>query len=125
MTENDKPIRSPTSMKLASLKDLIKLVLSSVGPDRVSGYIGYYEYDDKVIYFIFNTSIGYYDLNSLPVVMWVNSDDKPGKSFIRYTTSPKETLEFSNDANDPKWLSIPIVKFEILPEFFKVWEKEN
>jgi len=123
MTEEKSILKPPVSMKLTSLNDLLRLVISSVGPDRTSGYIGYYLDGDKPIYFIFNTSLGYYDLNALPIMIWVEGPIKEEKSFIRYRTSPKEEMNFSNDASDPKWLNIPLVQFKEMPDFLKIWEK--
>ena len=68
------------------------------------------------------TSLGYYDLNALPIILWTDESEIPTKSFIRYKTATNETIEFSDDATDPKWLSIPLVRFEIIPEFLKVWK---
>jgi len=109
-------------MKLASLQDLVKLVISSVGPDRSAGYIGHYAEEVRSIFFIFNTSLGYFDLNALPIIVWVEDTNRPTKSFIRYKTSPKEEMDFSDDASDPKWLAIPIITFEKMPDFLKVWK---
>jgi hypothetical protein len=125
MTEKHTPLRSPVDMKLASLLDLVKLVISSVGPDRTAGYIGHFAEEEKSIFFIFNTSLGYFDLNALPIIIWVEDSKRPEKSFIRYKTSPKEEMNFSDDASDPKWLSIPIITFEKMPDFLKVWKKKN
>lgn len=125
MTEKHSPLRSPVDMKLASLKDLVKLVISSVGPDRSAGYIGHYAERERSIFFIFNTSLGYFDLNALPIIVWVEDSERPEKPFIRYKTSPKEEMDFSDDASDPKWLAIPIITFEEMPDFLKVWEKKN
>ena len=122
MTEENKQLKSPAGIKLASLKDLVRLVLSSVGPDRIAGYIGNYAEEDRAIYFVFNTSLGYYELNALPIIVWTDEKEMPTKSFLRYKTAIDETIDFSNDATDPKWLSIPIVKFDIMPEFLKVWK---
>ena len=125
MTDEYTPLRSPVDMKLASLKDLVRLVISSVGPERVAGYIGHYEEENRSIFFIFNTSLGYFELNALPIIVWIEDSRKPDKSFLRYKTSPKEEMEFSDDASDPKWITIPIVNFEVLPDFLKVWEKKK
>ncbi|MCG3221507.1 MAG: hypothetical protein H7641_09015, partial [Candidatus Heimdallarchaeota archaeon] len=94
-------------------------------PDRSAGYIGHFAEANRSIFFIFNTSLGYFDLNALPIIVWVADSKKPEKSFIRYKTSPKEEMDFSDDAADPKWLAIPIVTFEKMPDFLKVWEKEE
>ena len=123
--DTKKDIRKAVSIKLAKVEDLVKLVISSsiVPGERAGGYIGYYKEEDKEIFFIFNTSLGYYDLNALPIVIWVRTEIKePIKSFIRYRTSPSEQLEFSDNANDPKWITLPVIVFEEMPEFLKVWE---
>ncbi|MCE7749629.1 MAG: hypothetical protein GPJ51_14690 [Candidatus Heimdallarchaeota archaeon] len=122
MAENTKNLKSPAGIKLASLKDLVRMVISSIGPDRIAGYIGHFEEADRTIYFVFNTSLGYYELKALPIIVWTDEEEMPTKSFLRYKTATEETIEFSNDATDPKWLNIPIVKFEIMPEFLKVWK---
>lgn len=124
MKEDTTKLKSPANIELSSLKDLIKLVISSIGPDRAAGYIGYYKDSNRFIYFIFNTSIGYYELTALPIVVWVEENEKPKGSFIRYRTSPSEEIEFTEDASDPKWLNIPLVSFKKMPDFLRVWEKE-
>jgi len=123
MKEGTTELKSPANIELSSLKDLIKLVISSIGPDRASGYIGFYKDNNRSIYFIFNTSIGYYELTALPIVVWVEESEQPKGSFIRYRTSPVEEIEFTEDASDPKWLNIPLVNFKKMPDFLRVWEK--
>ena len=123
LSEESKKMQSPAGIKLASLGDLIKLVISSLGPDRNAGYVGRHRYKDKTIFFIFNTSLGYYELNALPIIVWVEDENNSQGSFLRYRTSPKEEFDFSNDASDAKWLNIPLVTFEEMPDFLKVWEK--
>ncbi len=123
MEKESTTLKPPAGIKLASISDLIKLVISSLGPDRNAGYIGRYKHEDKTIFFIFNTSLGYYDLNALPIIIWVEIDSQPTESFLRYKTSPIEEYNFSNDASDAKWLNIPIVTFEEMPDFLKVWKK--
>jgi hypothetical protein len=123
MTESKDTLKAPAGIKLASLSDLIKLVISSLGPDRNAGYVGRYKYEDRTIFFIFNTSLGYYELNALPIIVWVEDKSNSDESFLRYKTSPKEEYNFSNDASDAKWLNIPLVTFEEMPDFLKVWEK--
>ncbi|MHA1199158.1 MAG: hypothetical protein ACTSQF_07395 [Candidatus Heimdallarchaeaceae archaeon] len=123
MTEESKILKPPAGIKLASLSDLIKLVISGLGPDRNAGYVGRHKYKEKTIYFIFNTSMGYYELNALPIIVWVEDDSDSQESFLRYRTSPSEQHDFSNDASDAKWLNIPLVTFEEMPDFLKVWEQ--
>ena len=73
---------------------------------------------------MFNTSLGYYNLRALPIIVWVETEEEPTGSFLRYRTTPKEEMMFSSDVNDPKWpISIPIVNFEEMPEFLRIWEK--
>ena len=123
MGKEEKEIKKPVSIELGDLKDLVKLVVSSLHPtERITGYIGYYEVKDGIIFFILNSSLGYYDLNALPIITWVKTLEKPTGSFIRYKTSPTEELSFANDASDPKWLTLPLVKFKEMPEFLRVWE---
>jgi len=122
VTKNDE-IKKPISIELGDLKDLIKLVVSSLHPaERITGYIGYYETEKETIFFILNSSLGYYDLNALPIITWVKTESKPSGSFIRYKTSPTEELSFANNASDPKWVTLPLVKFKEIPAFLRVWE---
>ncbi len=123
LTKETETLKAPAGIKLASLGDLIKLVISSLGPDRNAGYVGRHRYKDKTIFFIFNTSLGYYELNALPIIIWIEDESNSQESFLRYRTSPKEEYDFSNDASDAKWLNIPLVTFEEMPDFLKVWEK--
>ena len=123
LKEESISLKSPAGIKLATLSDLIKLVISSLGPDRNAGYVGRHKHGDKTIFFIFNTSLGYYELNALPIIVWVEDESNSQESFLRYRTSPKEEYNFSNDASDAKWLNIPLVTFEEMPDFLKVWKK--
>lgn len=124
MPEKEQEIKKAVSIKLAKLEDLVKLVVSSIMPgERTSGYIGCYQESGKTYFFILNSSLGYYNLNALPIVTWVGVETQEDiKSFIRYRTSPKEELEFSDNASDPKWITLPVIKFEEMPSFLKAWE---
>jgi hypothetical protein len=33
-------------------------------------------------------------------------------------------MEFSDFAADPKWVTLPVIAFEEMPEFLKVWKKK-
>ncbi len=123
MTDTNK-IQSPAAIKLASIKDLVKMMIFSVGTERPAGYIGYFRNNEKSFYFIFNTSLGYYELNALPFVIWVEDSKELETAFIRYRTSPAEEMEFSDFAADPKWVTLPVIAFEEMPEFLKVWKKK-
>ena len=124
MDDEKHPMRSPASMKLGSLKDLVKLLISTARPgERSGGYLGYYVDGGRSIYFLINTTLGYYELNALPFVVWVEEAEEPTNSFLRYQTSPSEKLEFSDDATDPKWFTLPIIKFEEMPKYLRVWEQ--
>ncbi|MHA1623386.1 MAG: hypothetical protein ACTSVO_14780 [Candidatus Heimdallarchaeaceae archaeon] len=123
MTDSDK-MKAPAAIKLASIKDLVKMMIFSVGSERPAGYIGYFRENDRSFYFIFNTSLGYYELNALPFVIWVEDSKKLETTFIRYRTSPAEEMEFTDFAADPKWVTLPVIAFKEMPEFFKVWEKK-
>ncbi|UJG42219.1 MAG: hypothetical protein K9W46_07335 [Candidatus Heimdallarchaeum endolithica] len=120
-------IKKAASIKLKGLSDIIKLIASTL-TDRMTGYIGYFyeKEENKNIFFMFNTSLGYYNLRALPIVVWIESDKPPAGSFIRYRTSPKEEFEFADEVSDARWpVSIPIVNFEEMPEFLKVWKEEK
>ncbi|MCK5303647.1 MAG: hypothetical protein KAJ72_00235 [Candidatus Heimdallarchaeota archaeon] len=123
MVDTDK-LKSPAAIKLTSIKDLVKMMIFSVGPERPAGYIGYFRDNEKSLYFIFNTSLGYYELNALPFVIWVEDSKELETAFIRYRTSPAEEMEFTDFAADPKWVTLPVIAFEEMPEFLKVWKKK-
>ncbi len=123
MVDTDK-IQSPAAIKVSSVKDLVKMMVFSVGSDRAAGYIGYFRDNEKSFYFIFNTSLGYYELNALPFIIWVEDSKELETAFIRYRTSPAEEMEFTDFAADPKWVTLPVIAFEEMPEFLKVWKKK-
>lgn len=123
MVDTDK-LKSPAAIKLASVKDLVKMMIFSVGSERAAGYIGYFRNKEKSYYFIFNTSLGYYELNALPFVIWVEDSKELENAFIRYRTSPAEEMEFTDFAADPKWVTLPVIAFEEMPEFLKVWKNK-
>ncbi len=122
MTEDKPIIHPPLSMKTKSLKELAKVILSGANPQRGAGYLNYIVLENKTIYFTMHMGMGYYNLRSLPIILWTEEEKPPTGGFLRYRTSPKEELVFATDGSDPKWATLPLVEYEEIPEEFKVFE---
>ena len=112
-------IRSPVNLKIASMTDLARMLVSWSQRDRPASML-YFEHKGKHIYGTLISNHGYYENYGLPLWVHIEGDGPPEGSFLSYTTRPKEKVEFVQSIADagPMVLHLPIIrlaeKLEIL-----------
>ncbi len=113
-------IKPATLLKLKDLTDLIRMVVTWVGRDRTASLF-FFRHEGKKIFAAFTLTAGYYDMQALPLFVYVESEEDPGDaSFIKYKTVPKEEFGFCEGTEDPKFKYIPIVRIETVPPFVEL-----
>ena len=106
-------------IKMSSLKDLLRLVVSRMGRQSV-GYIYCVKKGDQFIYFISQAVPGWYNFEGIPITM-IAHDNEPTGPFIKY--------EMANESEEEKWsftdfvttsttvVYVPIIRMEEAPDF--------
>ena len=112
-------IRAPVNLKIASMTDLARMLVSWSQRDRPASML-YFEHKGKHIYGTLISNHGYYDYYGLPLWVHTEGEGPPEANFLSYTTRPKEKVEFVESPSDagPMVLHLPIIhlteKLEIL-----------
>jgi hypothetical protein len=112
-------IRPPVNLKIASMTDLARMLVSWSQRDRPASML-YFEHKGKHIYGTLISNHGYYENYGLPLWVHTEGEGPPEGSFLSYTTRPKEKVEFVDSVADagPMVLHLPIIrlseKLEIL-----------
>lgn len=112
-------IRPPVNMKIASMTDLARMLVSWSQRDRPASML-YFEHKGKHIYGTLISNHGYYEHYGLPLWVHIEGDGPPEGSFLSYTTRPKEKVEFVESISESGTMVfyLPIVrlaeKLEIL-----------
>ncbi|MGY5854657.1 MAG: hypothetical protein RTU92_13895 [Candidatus Thorarchaeota archaeon] len=111
-------IRPPVNMKLASMEDLARMLVSWSQRDRPASMM-YFEDNGKHIFGTLISNHGYYEYQGVPLWIYTVSDDPPTGNYLLYKARPKESLEFVETAEaEAMTVSLPIIrlaeKLEIL-----------
>ncbi|TFG33505.1 hypothetical protein EU527_08110 [Candidatus Thorarchaeota archaeon] len=117
MSKND--IRSPVNLKLASMTDLARMLVSWSQRDRPASML-YFEHKGKHIYGTLISNHGYYEHYGLPLWVHAEGDGPPEGNYLSYSTRPKEKIAIVDSYADsePMTAFLPIIrlaeKLEIL-----------
>jgi hypothetical protein len=117
MSKND--VRSPVNLKIASMTDLARMLVSWSQRDRPASML-YFEHNGKHIYGTLISNHGYYENYGLPLWVHAEGDGPPKGNFLSYSTRPKEKLAFvdSLSESEPMTIYLPVIrlaeKLEIL-----------
>ena len=104
-------------IKVATLADLTRLTITWALRHNPQALF-YLEESGKHFLFTITTTLGYFELRGLPLVVYVELDKPPEGKFIAYTTDPNETITFKDTTEDRKFQYVPIVKLAERPAFF-------
>ena len=111
-------IRPPVNLKLASLNDLARMLVSWSQRDRPASML-YFEHDGKHYFGTLISNHGWYEYYGLPLWIHIEIDGPPKGTFLHYKAKDEETVLFANKiTSEPLWVSLPIIqlaeKLEIL-----------
>jgi hypothetical protein len=104
-------IRPPVNMKIASMIDLARMLVSWSQRERPASML-YFEHKGKHIYGTLISNHGYYEMYGLPLWVHTEGDGPPKGNFIAYKGRPKESLEYVDSFADsePMTVFLPIIK---------------
>lgn len=113
-------VQKSQSIEMASLSDLIRLIVSNSAQRGGFLYLG--QKDGKNVFYISHIVPSWYDLKGLPIVLYAYSDVNPEEHFIAYSrpsSTDKESWEYVSfiRENDTKTMYIPIVRVKEIPDF--------
>lgn len=103
-------------MKLKNLDNLVRLVHFWTLRERTATIL-HFKRGNKHIMGTFTALPGYYNLEGLPLFLYVESDDPPKGPFIKYRSDPSEEWGYTDGTFDRKWLYIPLITLDKVPEF--------
>ncbi|MBD3407837.1 MAG: hypothetical protein GF411_17085 [Candidatus Lokiarchaeota archaeon] len=111
-------IRPPVNLRIASLKDLARMLVSWSQRDRPASVM-YFEYDGKHIFGTLISNHGYYEYMGLPLWIYIEHDSGPDGNFLAYQPRDKEKVRFVETIEpDPQTVHLPVIrlaeKLEIL-----------
>ncbi|MFW9768133.1 MAG: hypothetical protein ACFFF9_13175 [Candidatus Thorarchaeota archaeon] len=109
MTRED--IKPPVNLKIASMKDLARMLVSWSQRDRPASML-YFEHEGKHIYGTLISNHGYFEHYGLPLWVHAVGDGPPEGSFLAYKARPKEDLFWveSLEGAEPQTVHMPVIK---------------
>ncbi|MHA2504235.1 MAG: hypothetical protein ACXAE3_15360 [Candidatus Kariarchaeaceae archaeon] len=115
-------IEPSKTMKMESLTDLLRLVVSIMSRGNAARYLYYGQKDGHHIYFMTHSVGGWYKLRGLPVTIAAFTDIEPETNFIEYTSPVSGETEGYKFVDELKTAStssvpIPIIRLAELPDF--------
>lgn len=110
-----KEIRPPVNLKIATMKDLARMLVSWSQRDRPASML-YFEHRGKHIYGTLISNHGYYEMYGLPLWVYTEGEGPPKGNFLMYKTREKETIEFTESVDsDPMTIHLPIIRLTDKP----------
>lgn len=110
-----KDIRPPVNLKIASMKDLARMLVSWSQRDRPASML-YFEHRGKHIYGTLISNHGYFEMYGLPLWVYTEGDGPPRGNFLSYKTREKEAIDFTESVDsDPMTLHLPIIRLSEKP----------
>jgi len=110
-----KDIRPPVNLKIASMKDLARMLVSWSQRDRPASML-YFEWHGKHIYGTLISNHGYYEMYGLPLWIYTEGDGPPQGNFLTYKTREKESIGFTESVDsDPMTIHLPIIRLADKP----------
>lgn len=111
-------IRPPVNLKIASMTDLARMLVSWSQRDRPASML-YFVHNGKHIYGTLISNHGYYEMYGLPLWIHTEYENEPEGNFLAYTARPKESISFVDSIeSEPMTVHLPIIrlseKLEIL-----------
>ncbi len=103
-------------MKIKDLNNLVRLVHFWTLRERTATIL-HFRRGKKHIMGTFTALPGYYNLEGLPLFLYVELDTGPKGPFIKYTSDPEEQWDYAKGTFDRKWLYIPLIELCEVPEF--------
>ncbi len=112
----EKTLEPAVLLKLKSIDDLVRLVNFWTMRERTATIL-HFKKGEKHILGTFTALPGYYNLEGLPLFLYVETNKAPKASFIKYRSDPTEEWDYTDGTFDRKYLFIPLITLEKVPVF--------
>jgi hypothetical protein len=106
------------SARLLELEDLEDLLLMTVSPTNTDPHLYYLNHNGIHFYLVWIVIHDFYNLNGLPLVIFVRTDKEPNR-FIKYKPESGE-FEFIEKIKEPSAAYIKILRIKQLPSCLDV-----
>jgi hypothetical protein len=114
----DIKLKPSTLMKLKDLDNLVRLVHWWAARERTATIL-YFKQNDRYIMGTMTSIPGWYDLQGMPLFLYVETTQKPKGVFIKYKADPEEQWDYAKGTFDRAWMYIPLIELSVVPEFLK------
>ncbi|MHA2426780.1 MAG: hypothetical protein ACXADB_01960 [Candidatus Hermodarchaeia archaeon] len=111
-------LKPSTLMKLKDLDNLVRLVHWWAARERTATIL-YFKKGEKYIMGTMTSIPGWYNLEGMPLFLYVETDKKPKGVFIKYKADPEEQWDYAKGTFDRTWMYIPLIELSVIPEFLK------
>jgi hypothetical protein len=103
-------IRPPVNLKLASMSDLARMLVSWSQRDRAASML-YFEHKGKHIYGTLISNHGFYLYIGLPMWIYAEGEGPPEGNFLMYKSRPEEEVRFIQSIeSEPMVVYLPVIK---------------
>jgi hypothetical protein len=103
-------------MRIKDLANLVRLVHFWTLRERTATIL-HFKRKGKYIMGTFTALPGYFQLEGLPLFLYVELDEGPKGPFIKYRSDPEEQWDYASGTFDRKWLYIPLIELSKIPAF--------
>ncbi len=105
-------LRSPVNIKLETLTDLARMLVSSSQRDRMASML-YFKHKGKHIFGTLISHHGYYELYGMPLWVYTEQESGPTGNFLSYTSRENEEIKFvAVPESEPLKYFLPIIKLK-------------
>lgn len=111
-------LKPSTLMKLKDLDNLVRLVHWWAARERTATIL-YFKKGEKYIMGTMTSIPGWYNLEGMPLFLYVETTKKPKGVFIKYKADPEEQWDYAKGTFDRTWMYIPLIELSVIPEFLK------
>ena len=120
MNEEEPKLHPALKLKIASLPDLLRMIASTALPEQSPTLMSFQVGPNKWILGSLILLPSWYDLRSLPILVYIEREEPPEGPFFRYraTEMDKEEIGFCQSTKDASYGYIPIIQLVEVPEAF-------
>ena len=118
--EKETELQSALKLKISSLPDLLRMIASTAHPEQSPTLMSFEIGSNKWVLGSLILLPAWYNLRSLPLLVYIERDEPPEGPFFRYraTETDKEEIGFCHSTKDASYGYIPIIQLDEVPEIF-------
>jgi hypothetical protein len=111
-------IDSPKNIQVEDIKDLARLVASTVSMGQPI-YLIHFIHSEKHYYGVLGVYNHYYEEQGIPLFYYFLADRAQGEKYVLVKMDDREEVIFA-DGIRPGWAAVPIINLKEKPDFLKL-----